>query len=237
MKLNTLLNINSISEPWSALTCPHLRITGLQYELISFPSPRGRTASSGTKDWFHCASLLPFPSATRIFPFFFHVIAAAGLASLATHVPTWTKQLNKFCLVILTGRIYLISAIELSILRNTYGRPEEYIFIWLNLFSSVWKVSNLINFSRRKLDGDQERQTAFSSYEWNCFCALKHTVFLSPAASSGFKRSATAVEIRCVWTRLRVSLKIINFPSPVLLAHIQYMPWSLLSGDPAFTVQ
>lgn len=36
--------------------------------------------------------VLPFPSATKGFPFFVHVIVAAGFASAATHVPTLVKQ-------------------------------------------------------------------------------------------------------------------------------------------------
>ncbi len=38
------------------------------------------------------SDVLPFPSATRGFPFFFHEIIAAGFASVATQVPSWTKQ-------------------------------------------------------------------------------------------------------------------------------------------------
>lgn len=43
--------------------------------------------------------LLPFPSDCRGCPFFFHVIVAAGCASDATHVATWTQH-NRFHQVI-----------------------------------------------------------------------------------------------------------------------------------------
>lgn len=38
---------------------------------------------------------LPFPSTTNGFPFFVHVIMAAGFALAATHVPTFAKQETK----------------------------------------------------------------------------------------------------------------------------------------------
>lgn len=66
----------------------------VNYSVLNHPGPLGASVynnnTCGVTVWGFVGDL-PFPSAVRGFPFFFHVSVAAGLVSSATQVPSWNQ--------------------------------------------------------------------------------------------------------------------------------------------------